>query len=165
MKHTWKYKLYGHCKVRHHLLEILLWPNNDGTFRIIHNSMNKLKELGIYDDYKLTIEITSSEHSKLHSNNRSDEWNERASISHKGKEPWNKGKKCEQLAGVNNSMYGKDAWAISCSRKTPEEIEATRQSKRNKMKEYWATHPEAKERMRLNVIKARQRRKNVPAST
>lgn len=105
MKHKWNYKLYGHCKVRHHLLEILLWPNNDGTFRIIHNSMNKLKELGIYDDYKLTIEITASEHSKLHGNNRSDEWNERASISHKGKE-----------------------------------------------------------RMRLNLIKAKQRRKNVTAS-
>ena len=33
-------------------------------------------------------------------------------------------------------MYGKDAWAISCSRKTPEQIEATRKSKSEKMKEY-----------------------------
>lgn len=51
---------------RHHLLEIILWPNNDGTFRTIHNSATRLKELGIYDDFKMTIPLTRSEHSKLH---------------------------------------------------------------------------------------------------
>ena len=40
---------------RHHLLEIILWPNNDGTFTKIINSKKRLEELGIYDDYKLCI--------------------------------------------------------------------------------------------------------------
>ena len=29
--HTWNYKLFANNKVRHHLLEIILWPNEDGT--------------------------------------------------------------------------------------------------------------------------------------
>lgn len=52
--------------VRHHLLECILWPNGDGTFRTINNSMANLKELGIYYDYKLCIIITNSEHWALH---------------------------------------------------------------------------------------------------
>ena len=51
---------------RHHLLEIILWPNGDGTFKEIRNSAKKLHELGIYDDYKMCIEITTSEHARLH---------------------------------------------------------------------------------------------------
>lgn len=51
---------------RHHLLEIILWPNGDGTFRTILNSRERLKELGIYDDFKMTIPLTKSEHQKLH---------------------------------------------------------------------------------------------------
>lgn len=30
---------------RHHLLEIILWPNEDGTFTEIENSAARLKEL------------------------------------------------------------------------------------------------------------------------
>jgi len=51
---------------RHHLLEIILWPNGDGTFRTILNSASRLKELGIYDDYKMTIPLTAAEHFRLH---------------------------------------------------------------------------------------------------
>lgn len=51
---------------RHHLLEIILWPNDDGTFKTILNSAERLQQLGIYDDWKLTIQITCSEHSSLH---------------------------------------------------------------------------------------------------
>lgn len=53
-------------KVRHHLLEIILWPNKDGTFKLINNSVKKLQELNIYKQFKLTIEITFSEHGALH---------------------------------------------------------------------------------------------------
>ena len=51
---------------RHHLLEIILWPNGDGTFRTILNSRDRLKELGIYDEFKLTIPLRHSEHTRLH---------------------------------------------------------------------------------------------------
>jgi len=51
---------------RHHLLEIILWPNPDGTFREIRNSRARLKELGIYDDWKMCIEIPRSQHISLH---------------------------------------------------------------------------------------------------
>ena len=51
---------------RHHLLEIILWPNEDGTFREIRNSVARLKELGIYNDWKLCIEIPHGEHTRLH---------------------------------------------------------------------------------------------------
>ena len=51
---------------RHHLLEIILWPNPDGSFREIRNSVARLKELGIYDEYKMCIEISASDHAKLH---------------------------------------------------------------------------------------------------
>lgn len=51
---------------RHHLLEIILWPNEDGTFRQIINDCRRLKELGIYNDYKLTILIDAKTHSRLH---------------------------------------------------------------------------------------------------
>lgn len=51
---------------RHHLLQIILWPNEDGTFRTILNSKERLKELGIYDEFKLTITIPRSQHIAMH---------------------------------------------------------------------------------------------------
>lgn len=51
---------------RHHLLECIIWPNGDGTFRKIVNTMKRLDELGIYDDYKLTIPIEHSAHMTMH---------------------------------------------------------------------------------------------------
>lgn len=56
--------------VRHHLLEFILWPKEDGSFIEIRNSSARLKELGIYDDYKLCILLSRSEHAKLHSDPR-----------------------------------------------------------------------------------------------
>lgn len=58
---------------RHHLLEIILWPNGDGTFRKILNTKERLKELGIYYDWKLTITIPADEHARMHNHNRSDD--------------------------------------------------------------------------------------------
>lgn len=74
---------------RHHLLEIILWPNGDGTFRTILNSAERLKELGIYDDYKMTIPLTRSEHTKLHMKGRtvSEETKQKMSEAKKGKSP------------------------------------------------------------------------------
>lgn len=72
---------------RHHLLECILWPNEDGTFRKIVNTKNRLKELGIYYDYKLTIRIEHSAHSTMH-------------------REFKKGTEYEQV-GDNAPMYGK----------------------------------------------------------
>ena len=51
---------------RHHLLEIILWPCEDGTLRTILNSRERLKELGIYNDFKLCIRISARDHSSMH---------------------------------------------------------------------------------------------------
>lgn len=51
---------------RHHLLECILWPNGDGTFRKIVNPYKRLKKLGIYDDWKLVIPIEHGAHSTMH---------------------------------------------------------------------------------------------------
>ena len=60
------YYIYTMKMNRHHLLEIILWPNTDGTYRTILNSRQRLKELGIYDDFKLCIRISAREHSSMH---------------------------------------------------------------------------------------------------
>ena len=52
--------------IRHHLLECILWPNGDGTFRKIVNLPDRLQKLGIYDDYKLTIPIERGVHASMH---------------------------------------------------------------------------------------------------
>lgn len=51
---------------RHHLLECILWPNGDGTFRKIINQYKRLEELGIYDDFKMTIPIEHRLHQVMH---------------------------------------------------------------------------------------------------
>lgn len=51
---------------RHHLLECILWPNGDGTFRKIINPYKRLQKLGIYDERKLTIPIEHGAHSSMH---------------------------------------------------------------------------------------------------
>lgn len=53
-------------KCRHHLLEILFYFDTDGNKIFIQNSVEKLKKLKIYDEYKLCITITKSEHFTLH---------------------------------------------------------------------------------------------------
>lgn len=79
---------------RHHLLEIILWPNGDGTFRTILNSVERLKELGIYDDFKMTIPLTKAEHTKLHMKGKTRTVEQRK-------------KESESRKGENNTFYGK----------------------------------------------------------
>ena len=62
----------------------------------------------------------------------------------------------KSMKGENNPMYGKNAWEMACSHKTPEEIEATRKSKSEKMKAFWANNPEAKARMAKRVSEAKR---------
>lgn len=81
---------------RHHLLEIILWPNGDGTFRKIINTEERLKELGIYDDFKMTITIPANVHSTMHSHNRPDGYWDRVSQS-----------MSIAKTGEKNAMYGK----------------------------------------------------------
>lgn len=66
---------------RHHLLEIILWPNEDGTFREIRNSRARLRELCIYEDWKMCITIQRSEHCKMHMTGRYVSPETRAKIS------------------------------------------------------------------------------------
>lgn len=51
--------------IKHHLLEIILWPKEDGSIVEIRNSRKYLKELGIYTN-RMTIEMTRAEHASLH---------------------------------------------------------------------------------------------------
>ena len=60
------YKLYANRPVEHHLLEIILWPNMDGTLRTITNTQDRLKKLGCYKEGIMTITMTNSEHTTLH---------------------------------------------------------------------------------------------------
>ena len=153
-RNVWNYKLYGNCKVRHHLLELILWPNKDGTFTKICNSADRLKELNVYDDYKMTIELTNSQHITLHNNFRTDAEKKQFANAFKGKhhKEETKEKLKEKFTGENNPMYGKNAWEIAASRKTPEEVEATRQSKREKMKAFWAS-PEGQQKKKIMAEK------------
>lgn len=147
MHNVWNYKLFSDSKVRHHLLEIILWPNEDGTFTKIINSAQRLKELGIYDDWKMTIVLTNGEHVRLHNRYRSEETNRKLSESHKRYKVKDstKEKLSKAFSGNKNPMYNKDAWKIACSRKTPEQVEATRKSKSEKMKAYWMNKRQNKE--------------------
>lgn len=75
--------------IRHHLLEIILWPNDDGTFTEIRNSVDRLKELDIYKDFKCTIEMTCSEHAKLHGLGLDRKGKVAANAWKPGHKPWN----------------------------------------------------------------------------
>lgn len=103
---------------RHHLLEIILWPNQDGSFTEIRNTRSRLKELGIYNDYKMTIEVSNTEHASLHHKGitLTDEHvsNIRKNHSHfwKDKPGTFKGKKHseESKQKMSKSLKGRDAW-------------------------------------------------------
>lgn len=58
------------CLVRHHLLEIMFYYDEHGEKHIITNSRKRLKELGVYDDWKLCITMKSSDHSSMHNKYR-----------------------------------------------------------------------------------------------
>lgn len=51
---------------RHHLLECILWPNGDGKFRKIVNRAKRLEDLGVYNEWKLTIQIERNIHQTMH---------------------------------------------------------------------------------------------------
>lgn len=76
---------------RHHLLECILWPNGDGTFRKIVNEAKRLRKLGVYWDYKLTIPIEHGIHISMHHKFKS---GTEYDLS-------------ERLSGEKNPMYGK----------------------------------------------------------
>lgn len=78
--------------VRHHLLELMFYIDENGNKITINNSVERLKELGIYDDWKMCIEMTQSEHMRLHMTNLSDE---------------TKAKMFKERSGKNHPMYGK----------------------------------------------------------
>lgn len=82
--------------VNHHLLEIILWPNDDGTFRTILNSRKRLKELGIYKKSVMTIKLTDIDHKVLHANNQLESARVLNSMKNK-----------ERVLGDRNPMFGK----------------------------------------------------------
>lgn len=100
---------------RHHLFEIILWPNGDGTFKTILNSRERLQQLGIYDDYKLTMTLSVQEHRRLHNKYMSDETRRKLSKAMKGKTNFigkhhsdeTKRKMSAAKKGENNHNYGK----------------------------------------------------------
>lgn len=63
----------------------------------------------------------------------------------------------KDMSGENNPMFGKNAWAIACTRKAPEEIEAVKKSKSEKMKKFWSENPEALKQMAENVKRAKRK--------
>lgn len=113
---------------RHHLLEIILWPNGDGTFKTILNSAERLKELGIYDDFKMTVPLTKAEHAKLHMMNQRNE---------------TKTKRAEALSGEKNGFYGRTHSAdskrkMSEAKKGKSLSDETKQKMSEAKKAYWA---------------------------
>ena len=95
--------------VRHHLLEIILWPTADGKFVEIHNSKQRLIDLGVYNDFKCTITMSNSEHGKLHGTNLSPATKQKMSESAKMRIASDETKHKMSLAhsGTNNHFYGK----------------------------------------------------------
>ena len=95
--------------IRHHLLEIILWPTDDGNFIEIHNSKQRLIDLGVYNEYKCTITMTNSEHGKLHGKHLSPATKQKMSESAKKRRASDETKHKMSLAhaGANNHFYGK----------------------------------------------------------
>lgn len=99
--------------VNHHLLEIILWPNGDGTFKEIRNSATRLKELHCYEPNKMVIELNRSEHCILHKpslgTKRTDIQRKRMGNArrgiHKGGECF-KGKTWKVINGKREWIYG-----------------------------------------------------------
>lgn len=71
--------------IRHHLLEIILWPMKNGSIVEIRNSRKYLKELGICNE-RMTIEMTRAEHASLHHKGqpKTEEHKSKISESNKG---------------------------------------------------------------------------------
>lgn len=115
--------------VRHHLLELILWPKEDGSFIEIQNSRARLKELGIYDDFKLTIPMSSSEHTSLHNKGSWNYWY--------GKSPSDETRKkiADSLKG--KSFTDEHRQKLSVANKGKMRSEVTRQRIAAAKAEYW----------------------------
>ena len=61
----------------------------------------------------------------------------------------------KDMSGQNNPMYGKNAWDIIRARRSNDEVRSILLSKSEKMKKFWAEHPEALEKMRQSVKRSR----------
>lgn len=97
---------------RHHLLECILWPNGDGTFRKIINTGKRLDELGVYKDYKLTIPIEHRTHMIMHAEfKKGTEYElsgERNGMYGRTGDKNPMYRKGNLIAGEKNGMYGRD---------------------------------------------------------
>ena len=107
---------------RHHLLECILWPNGDGTFRKIVNTQKRLEELGVYDEWKLVIPIEHNAHSTMHHKFKKGTEYERSGekapmYGRTGEKAPMYGRSGEKapmygkgylIAGEKNGMYGRD---------------------------------------------------------
>lgn len=98
--------------VRHHLLELMFYIDENGNKITINNSVERLKDLGIYDDWKLCIEMTQSEHIRLHNANRSAETLAKMSVAQTGKTLSDETKAklsvaMSKITGENHHMFGK----------------------------------------------------------
>lgn len=112
--------------VRHHLLEIILWPNGDGTFMTILNSVDRLKELGIYDDWKMTIPLSREEHVRMHGKYMTEETRRKMSDSLKGRIMTEEHKRKMSAAHKGKIMSEESRRKMSASRKGRHLSEETR---------------------------------------
>lgn len=119
--------------VLHHRDEYRVLPSGIEVWR----SKDDLKENNRYLHVPANelIFLTRSEHTKLHNRNPNSAFKNRNIQKELANRTRNS---IPDLSGKNNPMFCKNAWDISCSRKTPEQIDATRKSKSIKMKRYWA---------------------------
>lgn len=138
--------------VLHHRDEYRILPSGMEVWR----SKDELKENKRY--YKVPanelIFLTPSEHTKLHNRNPNSAFKNKDIQKELANRTRNS---IPDKSGENNPMFGKNAWEISCSRKTPEQIEATRQSKREKMKAFWAANKEKRLEIARKVSESKRR--------
>lgn len=142
--------------VLHHRDEYRVLPSGIEVWR----SKEELIENGRYFRVPANelIFLTPSDHTKLHNKNPNQPFKNSSIQKELSKR---ERKNIPDQSGEKNPMYGKDAWAISCSRKTPEQIDATRKSKSEKMKAFWATHRKECEMMAKRVSESKRHRKEV----
>ena len=142
--------------VLHHRDEYRVLPSGMEVWR----SKDELKENKRY--YKVPanelIFLTSSDHTRLHNKNPNQPFKNVSVQKELCARPRTKP---VDNAGEKNPMFGKDAWKISCSRKTPEQIEATRQSKREKMKAFWAANKQKKLEMARKVSETKRQKGDI----
>lgn len=132
---------------RHHLLEIILWPNEDGTFTEIRNSAKRLKKLGIYNDFKMCILISQSEHASLHGLGKDRIGKTTSTCWKPGHKTWNKGIPCSDKhkekisAGVKIGMQKNWDKFLTANREAVKRGEARRNWLTTRYQELKAVDP------------------------